>query len=87
MSLCPDRASKITWTIAREEAGINKCAALCLGLIKLIFWHIMQPLLYIFVLYAFWDLLDKGQQFYTLAINRVDSLEKLKLKENVTLCI
>ena len=54
--------AKPSWSEAREDLSINFCAALTVSMLRLIFWHWMQPMLYAWVLYAYWDLLDDGQQ-------------------------
>ena len=59
---------RLNWTQAKEDLGINTCAALFISSIRLIFWHWMQPFLYAFVLFAYWDLLDKGQQILGLIV-------------------
>lgn len=60
--------NKLTWTQAKEGLEINQCAALFISIVRLIFWHCMQPLLYCYVLYAFWDLLDNVQQILGLIV-------------------
>eukprot|EP01084_Bolivina_argentea_P317306 550137_1 len=54
--------NRYSWSEATEHLGINKCAGFLISVIRLIFWHWMQPLLYWFVLFAYWDLLDNVQQ-------------------------
>eukprot|EP01084_Bolivina_argentea_P079457 144129_1 len=51
-----------SWENARHIAGLNICAAFTLSFIRLVFWHWMQPLLYWFILYAYWNILDPTQQ-------------------------
>eukprot|EP01084_Bolivina_argentea_P317305 550135_1 len=57
-----------SWTDAKKIQHLNFCAAFTISLTRLVFWHWMQPLLYWFVLYAYWDLLDKGQQILGLIV-------------------
>eukprot|EP01084_Bolivina_argentea_P061242 111926_1 len=59
---------RFRWSEAREQLGLNTCAALFISLIRLIFWHCMQPCLYCFVMYAYWDLLDRGQQILAVIV-------------------
>eukprot|EP01084_Bolivina_argentea_P207900 354621_1 len=60
---------KFTFSQARNDLKINTCAAISIALIRLIFWHWMQQLLYFFVLYAYWDLLDDGQHILGLIVS------------------
>eukprot|EP01084_Bolivina_argentea_P135024 238008_1 len=57
-----------TWTDAYKDQGLNLCAAMTVSMIRLIFWHWMQPFIYCFVLYAYWDLLDHVQQILGLIV-------------------
>eukprot|EP01084_Bolivina_argentea_P061241 111925_1 len=59
---------KYRWSEAREQLGLNTCAALFISLIRLILWHCMQPFLYCFVMYAYWDLLDRVQQILAVIV-------------------
>ena len=59
---------RMTWEDARKDLGINFCTAFTVSMVRLLFWHWMQPFLYFWVVYAYWDLLDKGQQVLALIV-------------------
>eukprot|EP01083_Nonionella_stella_P031985 87543_1 len=61
-------AGSINWTKAKERLGVNTCAAVTISIIRLLFWHWMQPILYVYVLYAYWDLLVETQQVLGLIV-------------------
>eukprot|EP01084_Bolivina_argentea_P146692 256788_1 len=57
-----------TWKEAYLDQGLNYCAALTVSSARLLFWHWVQPFLYGFVLYAYWNLLDHIQQILGLIV-------------------
>ena len=58
----------VTFRSAKLHLGINTCAAITICMIRLLFWHWMQPILYGYVLFAYWDLLDYYQQILGLIV-------------------
>ena len=42
-----------SWTDAREKLGWNPAMAVSVSVLRLIFWHLMQPVAYCFTLYSF----------------------------------
>ena len=60
---------KITWKEARENLGLrNNRAAILIASIRLLFWHWLQPFLYFYVLFAYWDLLVHIQRVFGLIV-------------------
>ena len=45
----------ISWSGAKNHLGINECGAVLISFCRLIFWHCMQPIVYAYILYAYWD--------------------------------
>lgn len=58
----------LTWRRARESMEINNQAAITIALIRLMFWHWLQPFLYGIILYGYWDLLDETQRVLGLIV-------------------
>ena len=50
------------WEKAIKELGIHKNTAVFIACIRLLFWHWLQPFLYAFVFFAYYDLLDVVQR-------------------------
>merc|ERR1712079_834192 len=50
------------------DLKLNSCVSSSVAAVRYIFWHLLQPVLYAFVLYAYWDLLDPGQQILGLCV-------------------
>ena len=57
-----------TWAYAAERNGLSPAAALGKGLGRLIFWHLIQPPLYVLVLVACADLIDPLQLGLGIAV-------------------
>lgn len=64
----------LSWHEARTELGLNQCAASLIALIRLLFWHWMQPFLYFYVLFAYWDLLVHIQRILGLIVGGREAL-------------
>ena len=50
--------TEMNWDEARLMHGYNFLTAFIVSAIRLFFWHILQPVMYIFLLYAYSDILD-----------------------------
>ena len=68
LSIIHIRTGCVSWTKAKKIQNLSKRAAMFVSIVRLVFWHWLQPLSYAFVLYAYWDLLDEVQMFLALAV-------------------
>ena len=50
-----------TWDEARTMHGYSQCKAFMIGTIRFIFWHILQPISYLILLYIYHDALSNAQ--------------------------
>lgn len=60
--------SSKTWADAAERNDSSSTAALCKGLARLVFWHLLQPPLYFLVLVKYVDLIDPVQLGLGIAV-------------------
>ena len=63
-----------SWYSARDELGLNTCGATLISMIRLFFWHWLQPLLYGVVLFAYWNLLVDAQKILGLIVGGREAL-------------
>ena len=56
------------WREVRDKLGWNHCLAVCVSLVRLFLWHLMQPAVYASVLYYYKDQIDRVQFQLGLAV-------------------
>ena len=59
---------KVSWDDAREALGWTPCKAKTVALLRLVFWHWMQPALYAWTLISFSDQIDRVQLILGLVV-------------------
>ena len=62
------------WNDAVTDLKMNACGAVTIATARLLFWHWLQPILYAFVLYAYWDLIDEVQRILGLIVGGREAL-------------
>merc|ERR1711934_967893 len=50
-----------TWSDAVSKAGLTKCGAVLAATLRLLLWHLMQPALYWWALWSYWEEIDHLQ--------------------------
>lgn len=63
-----NQRENVTWRRARLRLGYNQCAAVCIGAIRVVWWHLLQPCAYFASLYVFYDHLNSWQQSFAQLI-------------------
>jgi hypothetical protein len=58
----PQRRAQSSWAEARGDRGLTERQAVSSSVTKLVLWHWIQPVPYLFVLHVFWHSLDYVQQ-------------------------
>ena len=65
---------RMPWSQCRDVLRLNRCAAILVSSLRLVFWHWMQPLLYGYVVLIHWNHLDSGQQLLALFVGVREAL-------------
>lgn len=52
----------VSWNTAKYDLGINQKQAQLISVVRLVFWHWMQPFMYSWALYAGWNQIDDAQR-------------------------
>ena len=58
----PQRRAQSSWAEARGDRGLTERQAVSSSVTKLVLWHWIQPVPYLFVLHVFWHSLDQVQR-------------------------
>ncbi|KAK3240957.1 hypothetical protein CYMTET_49239 [Cymbomonas tetramitiformis] len=59
---------QITFQQAREYLALSPCEGIFVAALRLVFWHWMQPIMYTWILYSYYDLIDDLQLLLALIV-------------------
>jgi hypothetical protein len=65
--------------LAVVNLGFHPNTARAIAVLRLFFWHLMQPVLYIWILYSYYDQLDWSQQLLGACVGVREALYVLLL--------
>jgi hypothetical protein len=68
---------KMNWDEALVALGWSRRMGLAVGVLRLVFWHWMQPAMYAASLYAYWNQIDAVQQKLALVVGAREALYPL----------
>lgn len=67
-ALGDSRDTGLSWGKAVQKSGLNGLGAVVVAMLRLLGWHLMQPTLYWWALWSYWDIIDHLQLIFGVIV-------------------
>ena len=68
VTLAREYPGRSGWTQLYKDRGMNRCTAWSVSIVRLFFWHLIQPVVYGLVLYVYWFDIDEAQRILAVMV-------------------